>query len=149
MKTIKGNLWEQKDADAICVTTNGFCRKDGACVMGRGCALEAKNLYPGIEYILGGLIQQKGNHVHAIGRNYKTNENQYILSFPVKSKFWEKASLPLIDRSARELVQVCDRAGFKKVVIPRPGCGCGKLHWEMVKIILEKVLDDRFYVITY
>ena len=30
----------------IAITTNGFVKATGECVMGRGCALTAKRLYP-------------------------------------------------------------------------------------------------------
>ena len=33
-------------------------------------------------------------------------------------------------------------------VLPRPGCGCGKLEWEEVKKILSPILDDRIYIIS-
>lgn len=52
MKEIYANLWEV-EADLRVVTTNGAVRRDGACVMGRGCAREAKERYPGVEYRLG------------------------------------------------------------------------------------------------
>ncbi len=39
MKEDFGDLW---DFDGIiAITTNGFVKKDGSCVMGRGCAKEA------------------------------------------------------------------------------------------------------------
>jgi hypothetical protein len=46
------------------VTTNGERRRsDGAAVMGRGCALQAKEVVPGIDYKLGGLLEEHGNRV--------------------------------------------------------------------------------------
>ncbi len=41
-----GDIWEIP-GDARVITTNGVVRKDGACVMGRGVALQAKMRYPG------------------------------------------------------------------------------------------------------
>ena len=37
MKEIRGDLFTQ-EADTICITTNGFVKANGECVMGRGCA---------------------------------------------------------------------------------------------------------------
>ncbi len=41
------NLWDA-DADNVllCITTNGYVKNNGECVMGRGCALEAKTRWP-------------------------------------------------------------------------------------------------------
>jgi len=41
------------DAQAVCITTNKFVKKNGAAVMGRGCAKQAMQLMPGIEFIVG------------------------------------------------------------------------------------------------
>lgn len=61
-----------------------------------------------------------------------------------------KASLPLIERSARQLGELTDQRGFKSVVLPRPGCGAGDLSWEdEVRPLLAKILDQRFYVINF
>lgn len=66
MHEIKGNLFDQKDADVICITTNGCCNKQGANIMGAGCAGEAKRLWPDIEYLIGEQISRYGNQVHRL-----------------------------------------------------------------------------------
>ena len=66
MQEIYGSLFDSVMADAICITTNGFVNKQGACSMGKGCAGDAKHRWPGIQMTLGKLIQQKGNRVHLL-----------------------------------------------------------------------------------
>ena len=39
MKEVFGDLWEFDGI--IAITTNGFVKRDGTCVMGRGCARQA------------------------------------------------------------------------------------------------------------
>jgi hypothetical protein len=68
MQEIKGDLFESVKANAICITTNGVVSSRGTNVMGRGSAGKAKELWPGIELTLGGLIQSGGNRVHQITR---------------------------------------------------------------------------------
>lgn len=38
---VVGNMWAIP-ADAYCITTNGFVKKNGEAVMGAGCAKEAR-----------------------------------------------------------------------------------------------------------
>lgn len=66
MKEITGDLFEQTQADAICITTNGFVTARCVAVMGAGCAGQAKQRWPGIEYLLSALIMERGNHVHVL-----------------------------------------------------------------------------------
>ena len=68
------------DCDAICITTNGFVKANGECVMGRGCALELAKLFPRAPRILGSMIQQWGNRVQPILMANGT----YAVAFPVK-----------------------------------------------------------------
>jgi len=155
MKEIKGNLWDQ-DADAICITTNGFVKKNGECVMGAGIAKDAAKRYPNMPKKLGGLINKYGNRLHIIGSMIRESIMKlhgetafsYIIAFPVKHKWFEKADLKLIETSCKELVALANDLSWQKVVLVKPGCGCGKLDWETeVKPLVEKELDDRFEVI--
>jgi hypothetical protein len=143
MIEVNGNLWTYP-ADVRVITTNGFVKKDGTCVMGRGCALEATQKFPGLPKLLGDLITAKGNVVHFLIR-----EMPALLTLPVKHKWFEKADPQLIALSCVCLVRLADVNGWKTIVLPRPGCGNGQLKWEDVKPILEPILDDRFHVITF
>lgn len=177
MHNIKGNLFTTR-TDALVITTNGFVKNNGACVMGRGCAKRIQDFYPTIAKDLGLLIKHKGNIVHVlpslltdpIGRKIP------ILSFPVKpisakcmfnknnvvahmrNKFkpdnivpgWAcVADLDIIKQSALKLLELTNEHKWNHVLLPRPGCGAGELSWKDVEPILQSILDDRFYCITY
>jgi hypothetical protein len=60
-----------------------------------------------------------------------------------------RADTNIIERSARQLKKLADEKGWKKVIIPRPGCGYGELNWVDVKSVIETILDDRFHIITF
>jgi len=170
MKQIRGNLFNQ-ECDAFCVTTNGFVKNNGEAVMGKGCAKTLAEYFPRVPLLLGHEIDRKGNRVNRI----MVHEGREILSFPVKparskirkssevvkhmqSQFRAGSNVPgwacvadiqIIARSALELVEMADQYGWEKVVIPRPGTGHGELSWEDVCPVLEEILDDRFYIITF
>lgn len=99
---------------------------------------------PTISRILGKRILRDGNHVFVLA----THNHQAVVSFPVKHSWWEQADSELIRRSAEELVVLANETGWKRIVIPRPGCGNGRLQWEDVKPLLS-CLDDRFEVISF
>lgn len=142
MREIKGNLFEQ-EVNAIVITTNGFVKTDGKAVMGAGVAKQARDIYSGIDKMLGSRIKEYGNHVFVL-----TDQIPFVVSFPVKHVWNEPADLQLIERSCQELVTLTSKKGWKSVVIPKPGCGSGKRNWEKeVKLICGKYFDDRFLVI--
>lgn len=140
MKEVIGNIWDYHDqGNWIVITTNGFVRKDGACVMGRGVAKEAAIKFPDYPYHLGEFIKKFGNHINL-------NPKYHIFSFPVKHNWWAKADIKLIEQSCQELLDVS--SAFKSpFYMVRPGCGNGQLDWKDVKPILEKYLDDRFVIV--
>lgn len=149
MLNVRGNLWTYP-ADVRVITTNGFIKKNGECVMGRGCAREYAKLNPTAPRVLGRLIEQHGNHCYLLERG---GDRGVVVSFPVKHRWFEMADLALILQSAEELVMLADDQAWidkwQRVVLPRPGCGNGGLKWEVVAPVIGQILDDRFHVITF
>jgi hypothetical protein len=149
-----GNLWELADqgCDALVITTNGYVRKDGRAVMGRGIAKEAADRFLELPGQLGTALRKEGNHCFVFA--YQPYD---IVAFPVKPIFgpngepgWRaRAEIPLIETSARELVKLADRYDWTDVLMPRPGCGFGSLKWAQVKPVISPILDDRFTAVTF
>lgn len=155
MKEIKGNIFDQTDADAICVTTCGVVKSNGELVMGAGIAKQFANRYPLLAKHLGGLVSTYGNQVYGYSKSYGSNvyvtkkeHRPVVFSFPTKHDWKDPSSLKLIEESAEQLVEKANFCDFTKIVLPRPGCGLGQLNWEDVKAVIEPILDDRFYIIT-
>ena len=140
MREIIGNIWDYQETAIVAVTTNGQVTKNGTAVIGHGVAAQAARLFPWFAKKLGACIAENGNHVYNLGDN--------LVSFPVEHSPYEIPDLGLIERSARELAALADKAGWTMVVVPRPGCGGGGLSWHDVRRLLEPHFDDRFLVIT-
>jgi hypothetical protein len=146
MKIIKGNIWDYwKQGHWIVIPTNGFIKKNGECVMGRGLALQAKDKFTHLSRKLAENLKIK----HTCYQFYP----ERIFSFPVKYNWWEKADLKLIEKSAKSLSTIfswcgafyyCDK---KTVYLPKVGCGNGNLNWNDVNPILDKYLDERFIIV--
>jgi hypothetical protein len=161
VKETTGNLWNlAADFQAVCITTNGYVRADGAAVMGRGCAKEAAGYWPELPFRLGLEISMNGNHLHSFRCGHsgvysqasgilRSDDFVEVLAFPVKHAWFEKADISLILQSARELVAYADTTWLREVLLPCPGCGNGQLDWVDVAPELEAVLDDRFTVTTF
>ena len=141
MIEIFGNFWDEL-GDLHVITTNGTVKRNGGAVMGRGIAAQAKRKLPYIDATLGQAIRDKGNNVHCLGMWGRYE----IASFPVKWNWWEDADLELIERSAHQLVALSEE--YHKIVMVRPGCGNGNLEWDVVKPVLNPILDDSFYIIN-
>ena len=133
------DIWTYQ-ANCVVITTNGFVRRDGACVMGRGIALQAKRRYPSVEYRIGEAIRSQGNHVYMMGD---------LCTFPVKHNWWEKADLDLIRRSAQELAELARQYPDMVFAMPHPGCHNGGRDWSEVKPLLESVLPDNIHIVDY
>lgn len=144
MKEAKGNMWDA-DTNVFVITTNGFVKKNGEAVMGRGCAKEASQFWPEFPIWLGQALKLWGNKLYI----WEPEPGGIVVTFPVKHNWYDKADIQLIETSAYELRKEANIQEWNKIVMPRPGCGNGQLNWDNVKPILEKYLDERFIVYDY
>lgn len=144
LKVLKGNiwLWYNKGSNIV-ISTNGFVKKNGECVMGRGIAFQAAQEFSWLPRRIGEYICKGGNHVFYMGEN--------LISFPVKHNWWERADLNLIDRSAKELEALVGHLEIKSpVILPKVGCHNGRLDWKDVEPILDRYLNnERFMVVDF
>lgn len=137
----------EEPCDARCITTNGFIKANGNGVMGAGVAAVMQKLYPDAPKWLGQNLAEHGNHVQFLRKPDLEDLVAYVM-FPVKHVWYDKADLELIERSANELMQLVDEQLWQKVLLPRPGCGNGRLNWKKeVKPVVERVFDDRIWVV--
>jgi hypothetical protein len=138
MLELNAELWDLYDkGETICITTNGAVNRNGECVMGRGCAAQAKRRFPKLAAQLGTKVRLSGNYPMYFG--------EYgLFTFPVKHSWEQPADLKLIAQSAEILAAMREDIGvdmIRDVYLPRPGCGNGKLKWEDVKPWLEPYGD--------
>lgn len=140
MQEIFGDLWSWYGEAIIVITTGGQVSSKGNCSMPRGCARQARELFPDLPGRLGELIRCHGNQVFDLGNG--------IVSFPVENTPFEVPDLRLIERSCIQLKKLTDRNTWPLVILPRPGCGGGGLSWKEVSPLLGRHLDDRFRIIT-
>lgn len=145
LREVVGDIWDF-DCTMRVIPTNGFVKKADArgvrhAVMGAGLAKQAATKYPNLPEVLARCILKDGNHVAGIRHD--------LLAFPTKEVWWQRSSLVLIERSAKELKALVDAMGWTLVAVPRVGCGNGQLRWAEVKLILEHALGDdpRFVIV--
>lgn len=149
MQEVKGEAFKllaSNDYDALCILTNGFVKSNGQGVMGRGIAKKVCSYYPQMPTILGNRVQMGGNNVQ---RLVTTKKGNMLIMFPTK-QFWFNESDPeLIVKSCVQLEAFILEHKLKSVLLPRPGCGNGKLAWSDVKPLIQEVLSDKVSVVTF
>ena len=143
MKLMKGNMWDSK-ADLICVTGNSTVRNDGRLVMGRGAALEAQRMYPGINLEFGIQIrdwQRRYGSTTPYGVLVShQNSDRDIGIFQVKWHFKLPAKEELIRNSVsclRELA--CSAYESSIIAVNFPGIGYGQLERKDVLPMLKSL----------
>lgn len=148
MKEITGELWDYfgRPYTVVLVTTNGTVKKNGEAVMGRGCAFEAKRKFPAAAAYLGDHIRRFGNRVSDLGAMLGLGALS-LWTFPVKHNWYEPADLELIQTSAQTLRKYAEETPEFTWILPRPGCGNGRLTWEQVKPGIE-FLPDNVWMIS-
>jgi hypothetical protein len=128
------DLWLES-AEYRCVLTSGSLTSEGEAILDTPSARQAAERYHGFGSDLGRLLASRGNHAHVVRPG--------LISFPVRQFEWAKPSPQIIERSARELVEL---VGTGKALLPRPGCGDGELDWETVKAAIAFLPDNIIVV---
>lgn len=136
MKEQVGNLWSPAYDDCWRgITTNGYVKKNGCCVMGRGVAAQAAVRYPGLPEELGAEIRKHGNVVHWF-------PTKKLFSFPVKHTWELPADLVLIACSVAVLTDYARANPTETFILPRPGCGNGQRTWAEIAPLCAGLPDN-------
>jgi O-acetyl-ADP-ribose deacetylase (regulator of RNase III) len=131
-----GNLLES-EAEALVNTVNTVG------VMGKGIALQFKNMFPNNFKLY---VQACKNKVVKVGQLLVTEEEamlagkKIIINFPTKTNWRLPSEYQYIETGLSELVKIIREKNIKSIAIPPLGSGNGGLDWNKVKQILEKHL---------
>lgn len=140
-------------ANAICFTSNGIVKSNGALVMGAGVAKAFQDEFDGIDTTAGYKVQTNGNICQIVDTYRFINANNKIdsvvlVAFPTKYDYRNSSDIELIKESARQLMALVEENDWKLVALPRPGCRNGGLDWNEVKRSIDPILDDRIVIVT-
>ncbi len=133
-----GNLLDSK-AEALVNTVNTVG------VMGKGIALQFKNMFPNNFKLYANACKNKEVKV---GKLFVTEEEallagkKIIINFPTKTNWRLPSEYQYIESGLAELVKVIKEKSIKSIAIPPLGSGNGGLDWNKVKQILEKHLSN-------
>lgn len=145
MKIVKQDIWRcLSEGYCVIVPTNGHVNQDGNAVMGKGIAYQANKLFKGLSKSLGSLIKSNGHSVFYYPR-------QRLITFPTKHHWKQPADLKLIENSCQKLKALMIQNQDIRVVMPKVGCGNGKLSWDSVAPILQSYFNEfpesRFMIV--
>ena len=142
---ITGNLLDS-EAAALVNTVNTVG------VMGKGIALQFKNMFPNNFKLY---VEACKNKEVKVGQLLVTEEEgllsgkKIIINFPTKTNWRLPSEYQYIEAGLAELVKVIKEKNIKSIAIPPLGSGNGGLDWNKVKPILEKHLanlDCKIYI---
>ena len=134
----RGDMWTAfTTADLFLITTNSTIRKDGALVMRRGIARQARDRFPGLAASLGQHILKTCGSLGEYGLLVSSRWPEAKLgAFQVKAHYSQPADLKLIRHSTAMLCAWCAAHPDAQVVLNYPGIGNGRLRRETVLPII-------------
>jgi hypothetical protein len=139
-----GNIWTvYATADLFLITTNATLKQNGALVMGRGIARQARNSFPGLDKVLGQEIEKlcgsQGRYGLLVSPRWPTAR---LGVFQVKRHYHRPASLDLIRYSTAALCTWCEAQPQSGVHLNFPGVGNGRLPREVVLPIVAQLPEQ-------
>lgn len=112
-------------------------------VMGKGIALQFKNLYPEMFSEYKQLCQEKKvqvGEVWAWGAHSNDKGFTHIINFPTKKHWRDPSEYNWIHDGLIHLIYTLGKLNVKSVSIPALGCSNGQLDWKVVKPMMLKML---------
>lgn len=112
-------------------------------IMGRGIALQFKNMYPD-NFKAYAAACQRGDVQPGRMFVYETGQltlPRYIINFPTKRHWRGKSRLEDIDAGLGDLVAVIRERGIRSIALPPLGSGLGGLNWQQVRPRIEQALS--------
>lgn len=140
-----GNLLDA-DTEALVNTVNTVG------VMGKGIALQFKNMFPNNFKIYAKACSNnevKTGKMLVVEEQSLLRGNKIIINFPTKTDWRKPSEYSYIEQGLKDLVQVIKTRNIKSIAIPPLGSGNGGLDWNKVKEILVKYLsglDCKVYI---
>lgn len=138
-----GDIWDKYfDSFIRCILTNGLVKSDCSAIMGAGIAKQAAERYSSLPRELGMLLHANGNNCYYFPRFN-------LITFPTKYHYKDYSSLDLIIKSCLQLNELIEKYHIEKCVLPRPGCGYGKLNWRNdVQPAIRNILSNKVLIIS-
>jgi len=139
-----GDIWSvYEQADLFLVTTNATLKGNGALVMGRGLARQARDRFPGIDLAFGQAIAARCGH---LGRYHLLVSPHWprakLGAFQVKQDYRHQADLRLIREGVAALSGWCTAHPEAQVALNFPGIGHGHLSRSAVLPIIAQLPDQ-------
>ena len=138
IKLKKGDIF-QEDVEALVNSVN--C----VGVMGRGIALQFKNLFP--ENFKAYKQACDRNEVRPgrmfVYESVKMMNPRYIINFPTKRHWRGKSRIEDIDAGLQDLGHVIEELGIRSIAIPPLGTNLGGLSWSEVQPRIEAALANK------
>lgn len=143
----RGDLFEHlfSPGQIIAISTNGYIKRNGCAVMGRGCAKQAAMLYHDFPQALGRQLKLNGNVPCYLTVGFAKIEKRFMV-LPVKHEWHEKADIVLVEKSVAFLGGEAQASASMTFHVPRLGCGNGKLDWESQVLPLMLALPSNVIV---
>lgn len=141
---IKADIWNFT-YDSKVIPTNCRVKQNGRAVMGKGLALQASRNYSTLALRYGTHLKNSTD----IKCIYYPDIN--LIMFPTKYNYDDKADYGRIEKSMKELYDICIENNIKRIIMPKVGCGEGKLLWDTVKARILNILnceDIEFIIVS-
>ena len=138
IKLKKGDIF-QEDVEALVNSVN--C----VGVMGRGIALQFKNLFPDNfkAYKRACELKEVRPGRMFVYQSVKMMNPRYIVNFPTKRHWRGKSRIEDIDSGLEDLVRVIEELGIRSIAIPPLGTNLGGLRWPEVRPRIEAALANK------